>query len=196
MSFSQAAQSGSQHRIRICGGIEIALTFLYDNILFGVLVLLVGFVFHWMEQALSVFNWDLTRRLGLQEKEALPEYRVYEHAIAVADTSIGWLYGLAGVGPLFEESWGYKLSRVPGVLFVYHGISFLDLDAEPTQSWSPARQPIAQGWLDLGQHNHGTSGHHAGMECVVSVRRRVTILTSALGRGDSIGYHLPATPWF
>lgn len=102
----------------------MALTFPYDNILVGVLVLLVGFVFHWMGQALSVFNWDLATRLGLQEKEALPEYRVYEHAIAVADTSIGWLYGLAGVGLLLDASWGYKLAWVPGVVFVYHGISF------------------------------------------------------------------------
>ena len=100
------------------------LNFPYDNIIAGVLILLVGFVFHWMGQAFSVFNWDLATRLGLQEKGALPEYRVYEHAIAVADTAIGWVYGFAGVGLLIDAPWAYKLAWVPGVIFVYHGISY------------------------------------------------------------------------
>jgi hypothetical protein len=100
------------------------LAFPYDNVVAGVLVLVVGFAFHWMGQALSVLNWDLATRLGLQEKEMLPEYRVYEHAIAVADASIGWLYGVAGLGLLLGASWGYKLAWVPGVVLVYHAISF------------------------------------------------------------------------
>jgi hypothetical protein len=98
--------------------------FPYDNIVAGVLVLVVGFVFHWMGQTFSVLNWDLATRLGLQEKEALPEYRVYEHAIAVADASVGWVYGVAGVGLLLDASWGYKLAWVPGAVLVYHAISF------------------------------------------------------------------------
>ena len=102
----------------------MAFSFPYDNMVVGVLVLILGFVFHWMGQVLSVFNWDLAVRLGLQEKGAPPEYRVYEHAIAVADASIGWLYGVAGIGLLLDASWGYKLAWVPGVVFVYHGISF------------------------------------------------------------------------
>lgn len=102
----------------------MSLGFPYDNVVAGVLVLVLGFVFHWMGQALSVFNWDLATRLGLQEKAAPAEYRVYEHAIAVADTSIGWVYGIAGLGLLLDQAWGYKLAWVPGVVFVYHGISF------------------------------------------------------------------------
>ena len=102
----------------------MAFTFPYDNLIVGTLVLVVGFVIHWLGQALSVFNWDLATRLGLQEKGAPPEFRVYERAIAVADASIGWLYGVAGVGLLLDASWGYKLAWIPGVVFVYHGISF------------------------------------------------------------------------
>ncbi len=98
--------------------------FPHDNVIVGLLVLVVGFAFHWLGQGLSVLNWDLATRLGLQEKDALPEYRVYEHAIAVADTSIGWLYGVAAVGLLLGAPWGYKLAWVPGVVFVYHAISF------------------------------------------------------------------------
>jgi hypothetical protein len=98
--------------------------FPYDNIVAGVLVLVVGFAFHWVGQTLSVLDWDLATRLGLQEKEMRPEYRVYEHAIAVADAAIGWLYGVAGVGLLLGTPWGYKLAWFPGAILVYHAISF------------------------------------------------------------------------
>lgn len=98
--------------------------FPYDNVVTGLLVLAVGFVFHWMGQTLSIINWDVATRLGLQEKGLLPEYRVYEHAIAVADASIGWSYGIVGVGLLLDAFWGYRLAWVPGVLLVYHAVSF------------------------------------------------------------------------
>lgn len=98
--------------------------FPYDNIVAGWLVLVVAFGFHWIGQVLSVLDWELAERLGLQEKDAPPEYRVYEHGIAVADASIGWLYGVAGVGLLLGASWAYKLAWFPGVVLVYHAISF------------------------------------------------------------------------
>jgi hypothetical protein len=98
--------------------------FPYTNILAGVLVLVVGFVFHWIGQLISVLNWDLATRIGLQDKRALPEYRVYEHAIAVADVAIAWTYGLAGVGLILGVPWGFKLAWVPGVVLIYHSISY------------------------------------------------------------------------
>ena len=52
------------------------------------------------------------------------EFKNYEHAIAVADTCIGWVYGVAGVGLLMGASWGYKLAWLPGAILVYHAISF------------------------------------------------------------------------
>ena len=72
--------------------------FPYANIVAGVLVLVVGFGFHWIGQLLSLLNWDLATRIGIQEEGLLPEYRVYEHAIAVADVVMGWIYGFAGIG--------------------------------------------------------------------------------------------------
>jgi hypothetical protein len=104
--------------------VEMTHVFQYDNVVAGVLVLVVGFAFHWMGQGLSVINWDLATRLGLQDKGMPQEYKVYEHAIAVADVSVGWIYGLAGVGLLIGASWGYKLAWVPGAIFLYHAISF------------------------------------------------------------------------
>ena len=52
------------------------------------------------------------------------EYKVYEHAIAVADSMIGWIYGLAAVGLILGSNWGYKLAWFPGIILVYHSISF------------------------------------------------------------------------
>ena len=98
--------------------------FPYANIVAGALVLVVGFVFHWIGQLISVIDWDLATRMGLQEKELLPEYKVYEHGIAVADVAIGWIYGIAGVGLVLGTQWGFKLAWFPGVVLIYHGISF------------------------------------------------------------------------
>lgn len=98
------------------------LPFPHANIVAGILVLIVGFVFHWLGQLLSILNWDLATRLGLQEKSMLPEYKVYEHAIAVADASLAWIYGVAAVGLFANASWGYHLSWIPGSIMIYHSI--------------------------------------------------------------------------
>jgi hypothetical protein len=83
--------------------------FPYANIVAGVAVLVVGFGIHWIGQSISFLNWDLGTRLGLQEKDLLPEYKVYEHAIAAADAAIGWIYGLAGLGLVLDAQWSYKV---------------------------------------------------------------------------------------
>ena len=94
------------------------------NIVAGTLVLAVGFIFHWIGQLISVLDWDLATRIGLQEKGMPPEYKVYEHAIAVADVAIGWIYGIAGVGLILGTPWSFKLAWFPGVILIYHSISF------------------------------------------------------------------------
>ena len=98
--------------------------FPYDNIIAGILILIVGFGFHWIGQGLSIINWDLATRLGLQESAGPSEYKVYEHGIAIADTAVGWVYFLAGLGLLIDESWGYKLAWIPGAILFYHSLSF------------------------------------------------------------------------
>ena len=59
-----------------------------------------------------------------QLHKLIPVYRVYEHAIAVSDSLIGWLYGFAVVGLFLNVSWGYKLSWFPGVILLYHSFNF------------------------------------------------------------------------
>jgi hypothetical protein len=96
--------------------------FPHANVVAGVLVLIVGFVMHWLAQLLSVIDWKLGTRLGLQEKGLLPEYLVYERAIAVADAAIGWVYGIAALGLLLNAQWGYALAWIPGSILVYHAV--------------------------------------------------------------------------
>ena len=59
--------------------------FPYANFIVGILIFIVGFILHWIGQLISIINWDFATKMGLQDKKALPEYKVYEHAIAVAD---------------------------------------------------------------------------------------------------------------
>ena len=98
--------------------------FPYDNLVVGAMVIVVGFVFHWLGQLTYLLNSEFAAKIGLVEPEILPEYEVYERAIAKADVAIGWLYGIAGVGMIMGAHWGYKLAWFPGVVFVYHSISF------------------------------------------------------------------------
>ena len=48
---------------------------------------------------------------------------MYEHAIAVADAAMAWLYGVAAVGLFFNVERGYKLAWIPGSILLYHAIS-------------------------------------------------------------------------
>lgn len=97
--------------------------FPYANIVTGILVLVIGFLMHWIGQLVSIINWEFAARIGLQEKGMPKEFKVYEHAIAVADVTVGWTYGLAGVGLILGTPWSYELIWVPGTILIYHGIS-------------------------------------------------------------------------
>jgi hypothetical protein len=97
--------------------------FPYANIVTGALIFIVGFCAHWLGQLISVINWELATRLHLQEKGLPAEYKVYEHAIAVADSMLAWVYGIAAVGLFLNAEWGYKLAWIPGAILLYHAIS-------------------------------------------------------------------------
>ena len=98
--------------------------FPYANIVTGILIFIVGFIFHWIGQLISVFNWDFATKQGLQEKGLLKEYKVYEQAIAEADCLFGWIYGMAATGLFLNASWGFKLAWFPGVILIYHSFSY------------------------------------------------------------------------
>lgn len=98
--------------------------FPYANIISGVLVLIIGFVFHFIGQLISVISWNQAVKLGIAEEEMLQEYKDYELGMAMADVLIGWAYGFIGIGLILGTSWSFKLAWIPGVIFTYHGISF------------------------------------------------------------------------
>ncbi len=98
--------------------------FPYANVVSGLLVLVVGFGFHWIGQTISVVNWGFATRLGLQEQGMSPHFKVYEHAIASADATIGWIYGIAGIGLVLGTTWGMKLAWFPGTIMLYHAVCY------------------------------------------------------------------------
>ena len=42
--------------------------FPYANIIAGVLVLVVGFLFHWVGQLICLLNWEFATKIGVAEK--------------------------------------------------------------------------------------------------------------------------------
>ncbi len=98
--------------------------FPYANVVAGLLVLVIGFGFHWIGQSIALANRDLAVKLGIGDKEVVPEYEHFERGIAVADVILGWIYGVAAIGLILDTGWGYKLAWFPGVVLVYHSLSF------------------------------------------------------------------------
>lgn len=111
--------------------------FPYANVIVGILIFIVGFVFHWIGQLISIVNWDFATKIGFQEKKLLPEYKVYEHAIAAADVMIGWIYGIAAVGLILNTPWAFKLVWFPGVIMIYHSLSFWFWSSNQHKSGNP-----------------------------------------------------------
>jgi hypothetical protein len=98
--------------------------FPFANIMTGILILIVGFLFHWVGQLIGLLNWEFATKIGLAEKGMIGEYRVYEKGIAAADVIIGWIYPISGIGLILSTTWAFKLAWIPGVVFVYHGLCF------------------------------------------------------------------------
>ena len=63
--------------------------FPYANIIVGILIFIVGFGLHFIGQLISLVNREFAVRIGIWEKDMIPEFEVYERAIAFADVIIG-----------------------------------------------------------------------------------------------------------
>lgn len=42
----------------------------------------------------------------------------------MADSLIGWIYGIAAIGLFLSVSWGNKLGWIPASIFIYHSINY------------------------------------------------------------------------
>jgi hypothetical protein len=124
--------------------------FAYDHIIAGFLVLTIGFVFHFIGQLISLINWKIAVHLKIAEKELLSEYKDYEHGMAMADVLIGWTYLFIGVGLILGTPWSFKLAWIPGVIFIYHSLSFWFWSRKQEQKGHKYRSTLGKtGWFLL-----------------------------------------------
>lgn len=96
--------------------------FPYANIIAAILILVIGFGFHFCGQLLSLFDWELACKLGLQERDIPPGAFPYEHGTALGDVAIAWIYPIAAIGLVLNAEWGYALAAIPGAILLYHGV--------------------------------------------------------------------------
>jgi hypothetical protein len=121
--------------------------FPYANIIVGIFIFVVGFMLHWVGQIISLINWDFAVRIGIADKNIISEFKVYERGIASADAMLGWIYGIAAVGLILNAPWAYKLAWFPGVIFVYHGLSFWFWVGEQNKAGHPTNSKAMRiGW--------------------------------------------------
>ena len=123
--------------------------FPYANVVAGLMVLVVGFGAHFVGQLISIVDWDLATRLGLQEKGLRPEYRHYEHAIAVSDVVVGWTYPIAAIGLIVDAPFGYACAWLPGAILTYHAVGFWLWTAHHKAAgdeYATTRAPLRQVW--------------------------------------------------
>jgi hypothetical protein len=122
----------------------------YMNIVLGIMILIVGLIFHWIGQLISIINWEYAKKVGLQEKKALPEYKVYEHAIATSDVLLAWTYGIVAIGLIMDLTWSYTFVLIPGSIFVYHSLFFWQLIGNQNRFGHPtATKTLRITWFTL-----------------------------------------------
>ena len=127
---------------KLSGYRKLIETIAYMHIVLGIMVLIVGFVFHWIGQLISIVNWEYAEKVGLQEKKALPEYKVYEHAIATSDGLLAWTYGIVAIGLIMNLTWSYTFVLIPGTVLIYHSLFYWQLIGNqnkfghPTHTWA------------------------------------------------------------
>ena len=54
---------------------------------------------------ISVINWESAARIGIVDKNIIPEFKVYERGTAAADSVIGWIYRVAVIGLILDVEW-------------------------------------------------------------------------------------------
>jgi len=122
--------------------------FAYDHIIAGFLVLIIGFVFHFIGQLISLIDWKIAVHLKIAERKLLSEYKDYEQGMAMADVLIGWTYLFIGVGLILGTPWSFKLAWVPGIIFIYHSLSFWFWSRKQEQKGHKYRSTLGKtGWF-------------------------------------------------
>lgn len=98
--------------------------FPFANITTSILILIVGFGYHWLGRIARLLNWQPATYKGLQKFDAPGNSETYQHAMAETDVAIGWIYGVVGFGLFLGSSWAFTLAWIPGIMLFYHGINY------------------------------------------------------------------------
>ncbi len=141
MPLNPARPGAARMRRSSLGAAMIATLASVATFVAAILVLIVGFGFHFLGQLISVINWELACRLGLQERDVPEGFYAYEYGQAVGDVLMAWIYPLAALGLLLGADWGYQLAWIPGAILTYHALS--------AWFWEVGRRSIGHGiWSD------------------------------------------------
>jgi len=114
--------------------------FPYSNILAASLLLIVGFGIHWLNQLSLFLHWELMPRHGFGINLSSSQ-KGYDRLIAISDITIGWLYGIIGVGLFMGTEWGYALAWIPGIILTIEGISYWIMTGKKQM------QPLAESYF-------------------------------------------------
>ena len=98
--------------------------FPFANIIVGILIFIVGFIFHWFFQLISAINWNYATKIGVQEKEMIPE-KVY---LGKNDTPIKWFKA----AKVRHDKWVDMKRHFPGDPGVFYGNTFVFSEIKQT----------------------------------------------------------------
>lgn len=98
--------------------------FPFAHIIGGVLILIVGFGFHFLGQLMGFLHWEPELKHSFIINMPIKSTG-YEHLVAVSDIAIGWSYAIIGMGLYLGRPWGYTLAWIPGIILLLEGSSFL-----------------------------------------------------------------------
>ena len=98
--------------------------FPYANIVAGVLVLVVGFGFHWIGQLVSVLNWDTAQRSASRKWRCCPSTRSTKTPSPRPTSRWAGSMALPLPASCLARTGATSLPGIPGVVLVYHAFSY------------------------------------------------------------------------
>ena len=97
--------------------------FPFAHIIAGIIILIVGFGFHFLGQLMGFLYWEPELKHSFIINMPI-KAKGYAHIVAISDVAIGWSYAIIGMGMYIGKSWSYTLAWIPGIILFLEGISF------------------------------------------------------------------------
>jgi hypothetical protein len=122
--------------------------FPFAHIIAGILILIVGFGFHFLSQLMGYLHWEPEVKHGFIINMPVKS-KGYAHIIALSDVLIGWSYAIIGSGLYLGKSWGYVLAWIPGIIFTFEGIGYWFWSGHQQRFKDPLRTRIEWSTLNI-----------------------------------------------